>query len=65
MNRLGEHFCKYGGPAASQSSAAVQSFGVDALLGAPFSYGRAIYFSINGQPVVIGTTTTTQAFVAS
>lgn len=42
----------------------LSSFSVGALLGAPFFYGRNIYFSMDGQAVVVGGATFRQAFVA-
>lgn len=49
---------------ATAVPATVISFGVDALLGAPFFFGRNIYFGIEGQPVSPGGGQSSQAFVA-
>lgn len=58
-----------GGMAASSTvatavPAVIAGFGVDALLSAPFFYGRNIYFSIEGQSVSVDGTTSSRAFVA-
>lgn len=49
---------------ATAVPATVSSFGVDALLGVPFFFGRNIYFGIEGQPVSTGGAPSAQAFVA-
>lgn len=50
---------------ASATPATVNAFGIQALLGAPFFYGRRISFSIDGQPVLVsGGTSLNSRFVA-
>lgn len=49
---------------ATAVPATVSSFGVDALLGVPFFFGRNIYFGIEGQSANTGGAPASQAFVA-
>lgn len=49
---------------ATDVPSALANFSIGALIGVPFFYGRSIYFSVDGQTVIVDGATWRKAFVA-